>query len=228
MPAPMRLPAPARAAAKRPSASALRQEMPQKPASAPGPALELSFGRALRPLPASAFQSGALARPIAGLPRQTGPEIEQCDRCRRGDHRRRFGQRSKSVGGDRLWRADSNDRGALDHRRIEAAYGRINAGAENIGVKIPGAAEHEACNRGSTENMVRKYFTRRFFVLVCRELTGRTRTITHSPYIQTRSTWFLFAAAPDRKFRGSISQRRGASLRRLLVKCRLSTGRSKA
>src|SRR5450759_3009208 len=31
-------------------------------------------------------------------------------------------------------------------------------------------------------------------------------------------------AAPDRKFRSRISQRRGASLRRLLVKCGLSPG----
>ncbi len=59
-------------------------------------------------------------------------------------------------------------------------------------------------------------------MLVCRE-AKRTGTRTHSPCAQTSSTLFL-SMPPQEKLRWSISQRRGASLRRFLVKCGLSAG----
>src|ERR1700733_12137774 len=81
--------------------------------------------------------------------------------------------------------------------------------------------------------------------MVGRKTITRTRTGTHSPCIQSGSTLFPSQAALDHRCAGgtierkpaqdaphklqrSISQRREASLRRLLVKCRLSAGRYRA
>src|ERR1019366_7662319 len=79
--------------------------------------------------------------------------------------------------------------------------------------------------------------------MVGRKTITRTRTGTHSPCIQSGSTLFPSQAAFDHwcvgstiehkpahdaplKFQRNILQRHEASLRRLLVKCRLSAGRS--
>src|SRR3954453_17164180 len=62
------------------------------------------------------------------------------------------------------------------------------------------------------------------------EIVTRTNSVSHSPRVQNDSTLVLFCSsiAWEPKFRRSISQRRGPSLRRLLVKCGLSAGGCKA
>src|SRR5271170_5695037 len=74
-------------------------------------------------------------------------------------------------------------------------------------------------------------------MIVCPEIVTRNCTRTHTPCIQNGSILFPFQAAFERlnanlremsrgarKLRLSVSQRHGASLRRLLVKCGLSAG----
>ena len=103
----------------------------------------------------------------------------------------------------------------------------IDAGAENVGVDGPGAAQHEARDRDTAEEIVGKDLTGRFPAVVHRR-TGRTLTLTHSHNAQNNnSTKSPFDAASG-KVPGSVSQRHGASLRRLLVKSGLNAGRCKA
>ena len=61
-------------------------------------------------------------------------------------------------------RASRNDGRILDERRLErgAVHGGIDAGAEDVAVDGPGAAEHEARDRGSAEEVLRKRSTGRF------------------------------------------------------------------
>src|SRR5258707_1520025 len=111
-----------------------------------------------------------------------------------------------------------------NHRciKVGTAQLRIDTGSENIDIKSPGTTQHKAGDRGAAKNMDRNCFTRRTSVLVCRE-AKRTGTRTHSACAQTSSTLFLSMPSPE-KLQWSISQRRGASLRRFLVKCGLRAG----
>src|SRR3979490_1188058 len=88
-------------------------------------------------------------------------------------------------------------------------------------MKRPAAAEHQAGDRRAAENMVRNDFTGT--VAMVRRAAKRNGTGTHSPRVHNDSTLFL-SMPPHGQLRQSISQRRGASLRRLLVKCGLSEG----
>ncbi len=139
--------------------------------------------------------------------------------------------------------ANRNRRRPFDDRRIEigAVEMRIDIGPENIGVDDPGTAQHQAGDGGAAEKIRELDFRDERRGLGHREIKTRTRTGTHPPCIQTGPTLFPFQAALDdvrssgtferwparddqRKFPQSISQRCGASLRRLLVKCGLSEG----
>ena len=80
----------------------------------------------------------------------------------------------------------------LDDGRIErrAAHRRIDAGAENIGVDGPGAAQHKPCDRSACEEMLREDFPGRLLaggaarpnapVLVLIRLASRTVPLTSS------------------------------------------------
>ena len=107
-----------------------------------------------------------------------------------------------------------------------AVDGRIDAGAENIAVDGPGAAEHNAPRRLRCRGNAGEW------------LAGKI-SCGYGPQGQTHRYSYSFALRPEqlhstpldaarKKFPGSISQRRGASLRRVLVKCGLNAGRCAA
>src|SRR5205823_12491103 len=134
--------------------------------------------------------------------------------------------------GERI--ADGLRDAARRHRRrppndrlvvASVAKRRINARGENIGIHGPAAAQHKTCECSATEKTPRDGFPGRFIRLPCREANG---TLTHTPCAQNGSTLFPLKCPWPVKLRFSISQRRGASLRRLFVKCGLNTGRCKA
>src|SRR5437588_333987 len=89
----------------------------------------------------------------------------------------------------------------------------------------PAAAQHKTSDCSTAEEIVRDGFPGRTFTLPCREANG---TLAHTPCAQNGSTLFPLKCPWPNKLRSSISQRRGASLRRLFVKCGLNTGRCKA
>ena len=74
------------------------------------------------------------------------------DRCGRGNRRRRL-HHNRAVG-DRQ-RVPNRRRRSLDGSRIKiaAGHGRVNAGAENIGIDGPDAAQHEAANGRAAEEI---------------------------------------------------------------------------
>jgi hypothetical protein len=121
-----------------------------------------------------------------------------------------------------------SDRGPPDDRRFigRAVHRGIDARAENVGVDSPGATEHKPCNCSASEEILRNEVPGRLLAGRCRK-AKRTGTDTHSPCARNSSTSFLCDAAIENS-RCSISQRRGASLRRLLVKCGLNAGRYEA
>ena len=187
----------------------------------------------------SAPRQAATHRPASSLrrPRRLALRRRRCKpfvkhnrsrhALRRWNHQRPIRQRRKDFVEGRPRRTRGDDGGVPGERRLErgAVHRGIDAGAENVAVDGPGAAQHEASNRDAAEEILRKDSTGRFPAVACRK-TKRTRTRTHSHNAQNSSTSSLFDACP--KVPGSISQRHGASLRRLLVKCGLNAGRCEA
>jgi len=129
------------------------------------------------------------------------------DVLRRGNQRGPIRQRRKDLVEVRPRRPRRDDGGTRDGGRLErgAAHGRVDTGAENVGVDGPGAAQHEARNRDAAKEIVRKDTTGRLPTAFTRGIT-RTLTHTHTHAAQNSSTKSLFDAAP-KKFQGPF--RRG-------------------
>src|SRR5882757_7350772 len=111
----------------------------------------------------------------------------------------------------------------IDRRRV---HGRVDAAAQDVAVDGPRTAQHEACDCDAAEQMLGNDSTGGFPADGSRTAI-RTGTHTHLHAAHNNSTKSLVDVAPVR-FPGSISQRCGASLRRVLVKCGLNAGGSMA
>ena len=77
----------------------------------------------------------------------------------------------------------------LDDGRLEsgAVHGWIDAGADHVGINGPGAAQHEARDRNTAEEMLGNAFTGRFPAVVHRR-AERTHTLTHSHNAQNNNS----------------------------------------
>ena len=191
-------------------------QRPCVPARAPASALRPAAAwqpAARRPRPA------APAQPIAGWLRRSDRRIADLD----GSDRLRAAAAKRSSNEKR--RTLRSRRGRGHHRRLfhdDAAVGDLNgladrgrpccttaistlplldggidAGAENIVVDRPAAADDQARDRGAAEQMVRDGFAGEISGSLGRKFETRTRTGTHTPCIQTSSTLFPFQAAFD-------------------------------
>jgi hypothetical protein len=132
------------------------------------------------------------------------------------------------------------------HVRIDtgAVELRIRARCENVGIDRPGATERKRGCRRACDDDLRACCSGWCSTLGCRETDRRNSTGTHPHRIQTGPTpipsWPPFDlvhspntangghARPSAEFQRTISQRHKPALRRLLVKCGLSAGRSEA
>src|SRR5258707_12051007 len=110
----------------------------------------------------------------------------------------------------------------INRRRV---HRRVDAAAQDVAVNCPRTAQHKACNRNAAEKMLGNDTTVGFPADRIRTAI-RTGTHTHLHAAHNNSTKSLFDVAPG--IPGSISQRCGASLRRVLVKCGLNAGGSMA